>query len=156
MHQRNTQQSLWFLLAQATRGSAAATVARCEHGGNPDGREAWLELNTCMEDVHSTSGVCSYVLALERRRQDLQCISAEGSAEFMVKLDTIHAGEYEALGNAKAEEIKRAALLLGTKEALPQVFIQLKTQPGMTYDELKRAIVASTYLTSDMITSAKQ
>ena len=38
-HPSNTR-SLWFLLAQATRGSAAATVARCEHGGNPDGREA--------------------------------------------------------------------------------------------------------------------
>ena len=48
-----------------------------------------------------------------------------------MKLDTI-SGEFEALGNAKAEETKRAALLLGIKEALPQVFIQLITQPGMT------------------------
>ena len=67
----------------------------------------------------------------------------------MVKLDTIW-GAFEAFGNAKAEEAKRVALPLGIKEALPQVFIQLTTQPGITYDELKRAVVASTYLTSDM------
>ena len=70
------------------------------------------------------------LLALERRLRDLQYNSAEESADFM-KLDTI-SGEFEALGNAKAEETKRAALLLGIKEALPQVFIQLITQPGMT------------------------
>ena len=60
-------------------------------------------------------------------------------------------GEFEVLRNAKAEETKRAARRLEIKEALPQAFIQLTTQPGMTYDELKRAVAASsTYLTSDM------
>ena len=37
-------QSLWFPLAQATRGSAALVVMRFEHNGNPNGREAWIEL----------------------------------------------------------------------------------------------------------------
>ena len=139
-HQRNVQ-SLWFLLAQATKGSAAAIVARCEHGGNPDGREAWLE----MERIYGGRAQDErpvQLLALERRLRDLQCNSAEESADFMVKLDTVW-GEFGALGNAKTEETKGAALLLGIKEALPQVFIQLTTQPGMTYDELKRAVVAS-------------
>ena len=58
----------------------------------------------------------------------------------MVKLDTIW-GEFEALGNAKAEETKRTALILVIKETLPQVFIQLTTQPNIVYHEL------STYLT---------
>ena len=147
-HRRNTQ-SLWFLLAQATRGSAAAIVARCEHGGNPDGTEAWLE----MERIYGGRARDErpmQLLALERRLQELQCYSAEEAADFMVKLDTIW-GEFEALGNAKAEETKRAALIIGIKEALPQVFIQLTTQPSMTYDELKRAVIASsTYLASDV------
>ena len=146
-HQRNTQ-SLWFLLAQATRGSASAIVARCEHSGNPDGREAWQELEQ-MYGGRAQDERPVQLLTLERRLRDLQCNSAEESGDFIVKLDTIW-GEFEALGNAKADETKRAALLLGIKEALPQVFIQLTTQPGMTYDELKRAVVASsTYLTSD-------
>ena len=42
-HQFNIQ-PLWLLLAQAAKGSAAAIVARCEHGGSPDGRKAWLEM----------------------------------------------------------------------------------------------------------------
>ena len=41
--------------------------------------------------------------------------------------------------------------MLGIKESLPQVFVQLTTQPGMTYEELKRAIKASSsYLTSEL------
>ena len=59
--------------------------------------------------------------ALERRLEDLQCNSAEESADFMVKLDTIW-GKIEALRNAKAEKTSRAALLLGIEETLPQVF----------------------------------
>ena len=89
------------------------------------------------------------LLAVEQRLQDLQCNSAEESADLM-KLAIIW-GEFEVLRNAKAEETKRAARRLEIKEALPQAFIQLTTQPGMTYDELKRAVAASsTYLTSDM------
>ena len=65
------------------------------------------------------------LLALERRRQDLQCSSAEESADFMVKLYTI-GGEFEAFGNANAEETKRAALLLEIKEAVPQALLQLR------------------------------
>lgn len=44
------------------------------------------------------------------------------------------------LGNAGAEETKREALLIVSKEALPQVPIQLATQQGMTYEKLKRAV----------------
>lgn len=63
----------------------------------------------------------------------------------MMGLDTIW-GEFEAPRNVKAEETKNAALLLGIKEALPQVLIQQTTERGMTYDELKRtAIASSTY-----------
>lgn len=59
--------------------------------------------------------------------------------------------ESEARGNAKAEEKKRAAPLLRRKEAFSQVSIQLRTQPGKTYDELKRAVVALlTYLISSL------
>ena len=46
-----------------------------------------------------------------------------------MKLDTIW-DEVEALGKTKADETKRAALLLRIEEALPQVFIQLTTQPN--------------------------
>lgn len=60
----------------------------------------------------------------------------------MVKLGTI-SGEFKTIGNVKAEEAKRAASFLGIKEALPQVSIQLITLSGMTYDELKREVVAS-------------
>lgn len=77
-------------------------------------------------------------------------MSAEESADSMMKLDIIW-GEFEALGNAKAEQSKRAALLLGIREALPQVFIKQTTQPGMTQGELKRAVIASSiYLMSDI------
>ena len=63
-----------------------------------------------------------------------------------------HLGGVEALGNAKAEETKRVALVLEVNDALPQVFIQLTTKPGMTYDELKQGdvVASSTYLTSDI------
>ena len=55
------------------------------------------------------------------------------------------------LGNTKAKATKMAALLLANREALPQVFIQLTTQPGVTCEELKLVVIASsTYLTSDM------
>lgn len=37
-------QFLWFLLAQATKRSAVTIATRCEHGGNADGWDAWLEL----------------------------------------------------------------------------------------------------------------
>lgn len=37
-------QSLSFLLAQATLGSAALVVETFEHKGHPNGREAWIEL----------------------------------------------------------------------------------------------------------------
>ena len=43
----------------------------------------------------------------------------------MVKLYTI-GGEFEAFGNANAEETKRAALLLEIKEAVPQALLQLR------------------------------
>lgn len=49
-------------------------------------------------------------------------------------------GEIEALGNVRTEGSKRVAPLLGIKETLPQVFIQLTAQSGMKYDELKRAV----------------
>ena len=114
----------------------------------PDGREAWLQLER-MNGGRAQDERPVQQRALGRRLRDLQCNSAEESEDFMVKLDTIW-GAFEAFGNAKAEEAKRVALPLGIKEALPQVFIQLTTQPGITYDELKRAVVASTYLTSDM------
>lgn len=52
-------------------------------------------------------------------------------------------GKFEALGNTKADRIKRDVLLLVIKEVLPQAFIQFTTQPGMTNDELKRLVVAS-------------
>ena len=58
------------------------------------------------------------LLAFEQRIRDLQCNSAEESADFMVRLNIIW-GEFEAPRNANAEETKRAALLLGIKEALP-------------------------------------
>ena len=51
---------------------------------------------------------------------------------------------FEALGNANVYETKRDALLLGIKEVLPQLFLQLTTQQGMTYDELKQAVVSRT------------
>ena len=138
-----------LLLAQATRASAAIIAARCKHGGNPDGGAAWLELKRIyggrVQDERPVQ-----LLALERRLRDLQCNSSEESADFMMKLDTIW-DEVEALGKTKADETKRAALLLRIEEALPQVFIQLTTQPGMAYDELERAVVASsTDLTSDV------
>ena len=50
--------------------------------------------------------------SLERKMRDLQSDFVEEAAEFMAKLDTIWR-EFEALGNAKAEETKRAALLIG-------------------------------------------
>ena len=67
-----------------------------------------------------------------------------------MKLDRIWA-EFEELGDAKAEATRRASLSLGIKESLPQIFVQLTTQPGMTYEELKSAIKASSsYLTSEL------
>lgn len=51
----------------------------------------------------------------------------------------------------KPDETKREALLLGIKNALLRVFIQLTTMPVVTYNELKRAVMASlTYLTPDI------
>lgn len=81
-------------------------------------------------------------LALERRFRNHPCNSVGKSADFIMKPDTIWGG-FEALANSKVEETKRAFVLLVIKEALPQVFIQVITQPGIAYDELKRAVVAS-------------
>ena len=61
---------------------------------------------------------------------------------FVVKLGTNNE-EFEVLGNAKAEEINRTALLLGIIEAHQQAFIQLTTPPGMTYGRIKRTVAES-------------
>ena len=93
-----------FLLAQATRGSASAIVARREHYGNLDGWEAWLEL----ERIYGGRGQDEQpvqLLALERRLRNIHCNSAEKSEAFIVKLDTIW-GEFKAVGNVKADETK--------------------------------------------------
>ena len=85
-----------------------------------------------MEDVHRTRSLCNY----SHWHEDFDISSAtlqKNTQIFMVKLDTIW-GKIEALGNAKAEGTKREAFLLGIKEALLQVLIQLVTLPGMTYD----------------------
>lgn len=37
-------QSLWFLLTQSIRGSEALILKGSEHNGDPNGREAWVEL----------------------------------------------------------------------------------------------------------------
>lgn len=74
------------------------------------------------------------LFAFKRKHRDLQYNPAVESADFM-KLDAIW-GEFEALVNAEAEETKRVVYLLGIKEALTKVFIQLKGQSVMTYDEL--------------------
>ena len=128
-------QSLWFFRAQATKGSAAAIVARCEHGGNPDGREAWLGMERIYGGREQDERRVQ-LLSLERPLRDLQYNSAEEPEHFVVKLDIIW-GEFEALRNAKADETKRADLSLGIKKALPKVFIQLTTQPGMTFVSLE-------------------
>ena len=52
--------------------------------------------------------------SLERKLRDLRSDFVEEPAEFMARLDTIWR-EFDALGNAKAEETKRAALLIGIK-----------------------------------------
>lgn len=75
MHVRSMQY-IWFLLARTKNGSAAAIIARCEHNGNPGGREAKLEL--------------------ERIYRDLGCYSPEESSAFVVKLNSIW-GEFETL-----------------------------------------------------------
>ena len=86
-YQRNIK-CLWFLLAQATKGSAAAIVARCGHGGNPDGREAWLEVER-IYGGRAQDGRPVQQLVLERRLRHLRYNSVEESADIMVKLDTI-------------------------------------------------------------------
>lgn len=67
------------------------------------------------------------LLTLKRRLRDLQCNSAEESVDIVVNLD-IAWGGFEALGNAKANETKRAAISIGTKKVLHRVFIQLTTR----------------------------
>lgn len=101
-------QSLWFLLAQATTGSAATIVARCAQDERP-----------------------VQLLPLKSRRRDRRCNSTGESLGFIVKLDTI-CGKFDSLRDGKADETKRTALLVGIKGALPQVCIQLTTQPGMS------------------------
>lgn len=59
----------------------------------------------------------------------------------MVKLNTTWGGEIEVLGNDKDEKVKRVHLLPGINEAPPQVFKQVTTQPGMTHDERKWALI---------------
>lgn len=97
-------------------------VARCEHDGNPNGKESWLE----MERIYggrARDELPAQLLGLKRRLWDLLCISAEEPVVLKVSLDTVQ-GEFEALGEiARAEETKRATLLLGIKEALHPVFI---------------------------------
>ena len=52
--------------------------------------------------------------SLERKLRDLRSDFVEEATDFMAKLDTIWR-EFGALGNAKAEQSKRAALLIGMK-----------------------------------------
>ena len=66
------------------------------------------------------------LMTLEGKLRDMRCNSPEESSEFIVKLDKIWE-EVEELGNAKAKSTRRASLLLGIKESLPQVFVQLTT-----------------------------
>ena len=126
---------MWFLLAQAARRSAEQPSGLCEHRRNTDAREAWLELERVYGGRAQTERPVQ-LLVLERTLRDLQRNSAAESSDVMVKLDTVWR-EFHALGNVKAEEIRKAALLRGIKGALPHVFIQLTTQAGTTHDELK-------------------
>ena len=89
-------------------------------------------------------------LALERRLRDVRCNSAEESADFMVTLNTI-LGEFEGLGNTKADETMRASFSTRDQGGAP-TSIRTASNPAR-YDErrVKTGVVASpTYLTSDM------
>lgn len=60
-------------------------------------------------------------------------------------------GKFEALEDGKADKIKRSVLLVGIKEALPNVFIQV-TNHSARYElrRTERAVIASfTYMPSD-------
>lgn len=63
--------------------------------------------------------------------------------KFCRRIDRLHGedgylpGKIDALGNAKAEETNRLAILLEIRGAVPQLLLPLTTQPGMMYDVLK-------------------
>lgn len=128
-HRRNIH-VLWFLLAQAIRESVSPIVAPYEHGANPDGREALLELGRIYGE-RAQGERSMQVFVLERRIRDLQCNSA-GESAHLTKLDASWE-EFEAFGNAKAGQ--RSALLLEISEALSQALVQKTIQPGMAHDE---------------------
>ena len=82
-HLRNNQ-ALWFLLLQATRGSAASIVGRYENGGNPNGREAWRELERLYGGREADERPVQH-MTLEGKLRDMRCNSPEESSEFTMK-----------------------------------------------------------------------
>ena len=85
--ERSTKiQSLWFLLAQATRGSAALVVKRFEHNGQLDGREAWIEL----ERIYGGKEIDerpAQILALDGKLREARCSSVSDIPDFIVRLE---------------------------------------------------------------------
>ena len=51
--------------------------------------------------------------------------------------------EFESLGDPRSDYVKRAAILFGIRDALPHLFDQLASRPGIDYDEIKRSLISS-------------
>lgn len=143
-----TIQAMWFLLAQATRESAALVVKRIENDGQPNGREPWLELAR----VYGRNGLDkrpAQLLALEEKSRDIRCQGVSDISDFLVMLDDIWTG-FGSLGNPKMNEANKATLHTSIKDLQPHILVRRSTRPGMVYDELKRLIITPrTYLAYD-------
>jgi hypothetical protein len=137
---RKKNQDLWFLLAQATKGSAAMVVMRFEEP-QPDGRKAWQELERIYggkaEDEQEAQ-----LLMLERKVRRLTCQSAGGLQQMFIQMEQLWA-ELEMLGETISKSTKRATVLAGIQASHPQLFSQLVTQRGLNYEQLKSAIISA-------------
>ncbi|CAM9449163.1 unnamed protein product [Choristocarpus tenellus] len=80
---------------------------------------------------------------LESKLQELRCAASQDGTDFVVKLERLFS-EFEELKEPKSENMKRASILLGIKEAMPHVIAQLITRSDISYEERKRAIISST------------
>jgi len=133
-------QELWFLLAQTTKGAAAMLVMRFELP-NPNGRDAWLELER-VYGGRAEDEKAAQLLQLEAKLRRLTCETAGGLQQMLIQMEQLWS-DLELLGEVKSKAAKRAALLEAIREPYPHLFAQLAIQGNLDYEMLKRSIISA-------------
>lgn len=82
------------------------------------------------------------ILALDGRLREARCNSVSDIADFIFTVGGTWM-ELGSLGDPRSHHVKRAASIIGIRDALPHHFTQLTLRLGIDYIELKRCLTFS-------------